>query len=131
VILDTNALSAWADGKAAIKPSLSSASKLVVPAVVLGEFDFGIRQSRHYRRYIDWLEKSLRNTEIAVVDEKTAKLYGDIRLALKKAGTPIPVNDAWIAASALQFDLPILSRDAHFDSVDGVSRIAWEGSSRH
>lgn len=125
MILDTNALSAWADGDEAIRPALSSAVKLVVPVVVLGEFDFGIRQSRHYRRYVEWLASSLRNVEVAVVDEETAKIYGEIRLALKKAGTPIPVNDAWIAASAVQFDLPVLSRDTHFDSVADVSRVAW------
>jgi len=125
VILDTNALSAWAEGNAAIRPLLSSAEKLVVPSIVLGEFDFGIRQSRHYRRYTEWLERSVRNTEVAVVDEETARIYGEIRLALKNTGTPIPVNDAWIAASALQFDLPILSRDAHFDSVVRVRRVAW------
>ena len=125
MILDTNALSAWADGDEVIRPALSSAAKLVVPSVVLGEFNFGIRQSRHYQRYIEWLERSMRNAEVAVVDEETAVIYGEIRLALKKAGTPIPVNDAWIAASALQFDLPILSRDAHFDSVVRVHRVAW------
>lgn len=125
MILDTNALSAWADGDEALRPVLASAIKLVVPVIVLGEFDFGIRQSRHYRRYVEWLANSLRNSEVAVIDEETAKVYGEIRLALKKAGTPIPVNDAWIAASALQWGLPILSRDTHFDSVACVSRVAW------
>ena len=125
MILDTNALSAWADGQPGIEPVLVSATKLVVPAVVLGEFDFGIRQSRHYRRYAMWLERSLRHAEIAVVDEETAKLYGEIRLALKKAGTPIPLNDAWIAAAAAQYQLPVLSRDAHFDAVRSVARVSW------
>ena len=125
MILDTNALSAWADGQPKIKPVLISATKLVVPAVVLGEFDFGIRQSRHYRHYTGWLERSLRHAEIAAVDEETAKLYGQIRLELKKAGTPIPLNDAWIAAAALQFELPVLSRDAHFDAVASITRVSW------
>ena len=125
MILDTNALSSWADGDAAIKPALLSAARLVVPGVVLGEFDFGIRQSRHYRRYTEWLARSLRDVEIALVDEATAGHYGEIRLSLKKAGTPIPVNDAWIAATAKQLDLSVLSRDAHFDSVESVQRVAW------
>lgn len=125
MILDTNALSAWADGQPEIKPVLVSATKLVVPAVVLGEFDFGIRQSRHYRRYTGWLERSLRHVEIAAVDEETAKLYGQIRLELKKAGTPIPLNDAWIAAAALQFQFPVVSRDAHFDAVASITRVPW------
>jgi tRNA(fMet)-specific endonuclease VapC len=58
VILDTNALSAWAEGSAAIRPLLSSAEKLVVPSVVLGEFDFGIRQSRHYRAMLSGWRKA-------------------------------------------------------------------------
>ena len=125
MILDTNALSAWADGQPEIKPMLVSATNLVVPAVVLGEFDFGIRQSRHYRRYTGWLERSLRYVEIAAVDEETAKIYGEIRLELKKAGTPIPLNDAWIAAAAAQYQLPVLSRDGHFDSVGRITCVAW------
>ena len=125
MILDTDALSAWADGQPEIKPMLVSATNLVVPAVVLGEFDFGIRQSRHYRRYSGWLERSLRYVEIAAVDEETAKIYGEIRLELKKAGTPIPLNDAWIAAAAAQYQHPVLSRDAHFDSVGMITRVAW------
>lgn len=125
MILDTNALSAWADGDQAIRPALLSATKLVVPAVVLGEFDFGIRQSRHFRRYTTWLENNLPYTEIAIVDEETARLYGEIRLLLKKAGTPVPVNDTWIAAAALQFDLPVLSRDGHFDAIKRIRRVMW------
>ncbi len=125
MILDTNALSAWADGDEAVKPALLSATKVVVPAVALGEFDFGIRQSRHHKRYADWLLHSLRHAEIAAVDEVTAKHYGEIRLALKKAGTPIPVNDTWIAALAVQLELPVLSRDTHFDAVKQIRRIAW------
>lgn len=125
MILDTNALSAWADGDPGIRPALLSAAKLVVPSVVLGEFDFGIRQSRHYKHYAGWLEESLQHTEIAVVDEGTARHYGEIRLALKKAGTPIPVNDSWIAAAAAQFRLPVLSRDTHFDAVKGLRRVSW------
>jgi len=125
VILDTNALSAWAEGNPAIEPHFRSAERLVVPSVVLGEFDFGIRQSRHRQRYEQWLKENLPFTEIAVVDEITAGHYGSIRLALKRSGKPIPVNDTWIAAVAVQYDLPVLSRDEHFDLVRNLLRISW------
>jgi tRNA(fMet)-specific endonuclease VapC len=59
MILDTNALSAWADGAAAVRPALSSAARLVVPAVALGEYLFGILQSRHRERYERWLAGNL------------------------------------------------------------------------
>ena len=125
MILDTNALSAWAEGIAAVELPLRSARRLVVPSVVLGEYYFGIRQSRHRRRYEDWLRRYLPAAEIATVTHATAGAYASIRLELKHAGTPIPANDAWIAALARRHDLPVLSNDAHFDVVEGVERIAF------
>ena len=57
--------------------------------------------------------------------ESTATVYAHVRTALKRLDTPIPANDAWIAAMALQHDLPILTRDEHFDAVPGVRRDSW------
>ena len=125
MILDTNALSAWAEGVPAVKASLRSAERLVVPSVVLGEYYFGIRQSRHRSRYEDWLRRYLPLAEIAAVNSATASAYADIRLGLKRSGSPIPQNDAWIAALARQHALPVLSNDAHFDAVTDVRRIAF------
>ena len=125
MILDTNALSAWADGHAAIEAPLRAADRLVVPSVVLGEYYFGIRQSRHRSRYQEWLARYLPLTEIAAVNAATADAYADIRLELKRLGAPIPSNDAWIAALARQHGLSVLSNDRHFDVVEGVRRIAF------
>lgn len=125
MILDTNALSAWAEGHAAVESPLRVAQRLVVPSVVLGEYYFGIRQSRHRNRYEDWLARYLPLTEIALVTSATADAYADIRLELRRRGTPIPPNDVWIAALARQHGLALLSNDGHFDTVDGVRRIGF------
>jgi len=125
VILDTNALSAWADGDQAIEPLLRTASRLVIPVVVIGEFEFGIRQSRHASRYAEWLNVNLDTVEVARIDRAIAAVYGAVRLELKQAGTPIPINDTWIAAVARHERLPIISRDGHLDAVRGVERISW------
>jgi len=125
VILDTNALSAWAEGRAAIASPLRAAHRLVVPSVVLGEYYFGIRRSRDRNHYQEWLARYLPLTEIAAVTATTADAYADIRLELKRLGTPIPPNDVWIAALARQHDLAVLSNDRHFDVVRGVRRIAF------
>lgn len=125
MILDTNALSAWAEGDRALEPVLRSASEVIVPVVVLGEFDYGIRQSRHYQRYTDWLDASLDAVEIAWIDRAVAHAYGAVRLELKQAGTPIPINDTWIAALARHRRLPVVSRDGHFDAVAGIQRVSW------
>lgn len=125
MILDTNALSAWAGGLAAVETSLRTALRLVVPSVVLGEYYFGIRQSRYRNRYEQWLRRYLPLAEIAVITSATAAAYADIRLELKRSGNPIPPNDLWIAALARQHTLPVLSNDTHFDVVEGVRRIAF------
>ena len=125
MILDTNALSAWAEGRTEIMAALRSAERLVVPSVVLGEYYFGIRQSRYRSRYEEWIARYLPLTEIAAVTSATADVYADIRVRLRRSGTPIPPNDVWIAALARQHDLPVLSNDRHLDTVDGVRRIAF------
>jgi len=120
LILDTNALSAWADGDPAVAPPLLAAEMLVV-----GEFEFGIRQSRHRSRYEAWLRRSLALAQIAVVNSRTARHYAEIRIERKTGGCPLPANDLWIAAIARQHDLPVLSRDGHFDRVAEITRIPF------
>jgi len=62
---------------------------------------------------------------LATVTDETAAVYAAVRVSLRQAGRPIPANDAWIAALALQHRLPILSRDEHFDAVPGLDRRDW------
>jgi tRNA(fMet)-specific endonuclease VapC len=125
LILDTNALSALADGNSAIELILNSADRLAVPVIVLGEFRYGIQQSRHRVQYEEWLLQALTRLQTVVVDEETADQYAQIRQHLKRIGRPIPSNDVWIASLARQHRMPILSRDAHFDWVTGLKRIVW------
>jgi len=125
VILDTNALSAMADGEKALQPVLQGASEVALPVIVLGEYRYGIGQSRNRKYYERWLTEYLPTFRILDVEEKTTAAYAAVRTELKKAGTPIPSNDVWIAAMCRQHSLPVLSRDLHFDSVAGLRRIAW------
>ncbi len=125
MILDTNALSAFIDGEPAVGVRLSVEAHVAVPVVVLGEFRYGISGSRHRGTYEQWLEDHLPEFEILAVTEPTTVTYARVRASLKKLGRPIPANDAWIAALALQHRLPVLSRDEHFDAVPGVRRETW------
>jgi predicted nucleic acid-binding protein len=125
MILDTNALSAWADGVAGLRSALSSASRVVVPSIVLGEYLFGILQSRYQRRYEQWLAAHLPGVELASIGYATAREYAGIRLELKQRATPIPANEVWIAALVRQHRLPLLSNDTHFDAVSGLQRIPF------
>lgn len=125
MILDTNALSAWADGDAVVEASARLSDRPVVPVVVLGEFLFGIRQSRYRSRYEDWLRRTLPLVRVAINDATTAESYATIRLELKASGRPIPANDLWIAAVSRQLRLPVLSRDTHFDAVRDLERVPF------
>jgi tRNA(fMet)-specific endonuclease VapC len=125
MILDTNALSAVADGDRAMEPILRKAAEVAVPVIVLGEYRYGTQQSRDRKRYEGWLAESIRSFRILDVNEETAVSYATLRSELKKAGTPIPSNDVWIAALCRQYSFPLLSRDRHFDLVRGIERIHW------
>jgi hypothetical protein len=63
--------------------------------------------------------------DLRLIEEETSEHYAQLRLALKRAGTPIPSNDLWIAALCRQHDFPVLSKDRHFDRVKGLRRVEW------
>ena len=125
MILDTNALSAFIDGEPAVGARLSAEAHVAIPVIVLGEFRYGISGSRHRGKYEQWLEDHIPDFDVLTVTESTALTYARVRASLKKIGRPIPANDAWIAALALEHRLPVLSRDEHFDAVPGLRRETW------
>lgn len=125
MILDTNALSAFVDGDPALGRAIRRQASLSIPVIVLGEFRYGIASSRHRRAYEDWLDEHLADFDVLPVTSQTTTFYATVRQSLKRLGKPVPANDAWIAALALEHGLPVVSRDAHFDAVPHVVRTAW------
>ena len=125
MILDTNALSAAAEEHPGVIGILAGAQQLALPVVVIGEYRYGIAQSRHRARYRRWLDGLVADCRVLDVDEQTTHHYAAISVELRQAGKPIPTNDLWIAALCRQHGLPLLSRDRHFDAVSGVQRLDW------
>lgn len=125
MILDTNALSAAAEDNPAIILILSAVEELALPVIVLGEYRYGIAQSRYSARYSRWLEALVVDCRVLEVSDETTHHYAAVSLELRQAGRPIPTNDLWIAALCRQYDLSILSRDRHFDLVPGIRRVDW------
>ena len=125
MILDTNALSAFVAGDEGVGDVLRRQARAAVPVIVLGEFRYGIAESRHRAAYEAWLASQLAHFDILAVTAETAVAYAALRVALRRSGHPIPANDGWIAALALQHKLPVLSRDRHFDVVPGLARTSW------
>ncbi|MBV8586680.1 MAG: PIN domain-containing protein, partial [Verrucomicrobia bacterium] len=120
-----NALSAWIDGDPDIEKVLLQTGILKLNSVSLGEYRFGILQSRNRTEYERALSLIEADVEILLIDRTTAVLYAQVRQELKTQGTPIPYHDIWIASLAKQHDLPIVSRDTHFDQVRGIRRVSW------
>jgi tRNA(fMet)-specific endonuclease VapC len=125
MILDTNALTGMADGDVQLEPHLKRADTIEIPAIVLGEYKFGIRQSTQRSRYERWLLKVIPYCRVLAVDTETTEHYAEVRDELRRSGRPIPSNDVWIAALVRQHALPLLSRDRHFDFVSGLTRVGW------
>jgi tRNA(fMet)-specific endonuclease VapC len=125
MILDTNALSAFADADEALLSVLDGTEELCLPVIVLGEYRYGISSSRYRARYQQWLARDLQLFRVLEIIESTTVYYATIRSLLKTQGTPIPANDCWIASLAKEHRLPVVSRDVHFDWVKGIRRIAW------
>lgn len=125
MILDTNAISALAEQNKALTEVVRVAPRIAVTIISLGEYAFGISQSRHRAELEAWLDALLLNVDVLLLEQKTLPFYAEVRKWLKVAGTPIPANDCWIAALAQQHRLPVISQDRHFDSVKGIQRIGW------
>ena len=124
-MLDTNALSAWADADAALFRVLPKDRLWHLPVVTLGEFLFGIRRSRERAKLERWVEEVKATSALAEIDADTAGHYADIREELRAAATPIPENDIWIAGLCRQHHLAVASRDGYFDKVRGLKRVPW------
>jgi len=125
MLLDTNALSALAAADESLIQAIEQVPRLCVTIISLGEYSYGISQSRHETELARWLDAFLQRADILYLGRETLPHYADVRRQLKKDGTPIPANDCWIAALAREHRLPVVSRDKHFDAVKGLQRISW------
>lgn len=121
-LLDTSAYSAFMRGHAEAKRALQEADEIYLTPVVLGELRAGFIRSRHRRKNEQELHRFLGSPRVNVltIDADTAERYAVILTTLRRAGTPIPTNDIWIAACAMQHGLRVLTTDAHYQKVSQV-----------
>jgi tRNA(fMet)-specific endonuclease VapC len=125
MILDTNAISAMAEGDIALEEVLPDVRSQFLPVICLGEYRSGIIESRARRELDRWLSMLAGSRRVLPIELETTLFYAEIVANLRQRGCMIPMNDVWIAALAQQHELPILSRDAHFDQVKDLRRVSW------
>jgi tRNA(fMet)-specific endonuclease VapC len=122
VCLDTNAYSRLMGGHAPLTQLLESAEEVLVPVTVLGElyagFEMGSKREANQRQLRDFL--SMPGVETTVLTDSIAERYGILVGQLLRQGTPIPTNDIWIAATALETGARLVTYDSHFKHVAGL-----------
>jgi tRNA(fMet)-specific endonuclease VapC len=96
-----------------------------IPSIAVGELFYGARKSSRVEENIRKIENFVGESAILSCDLETAKQYGIVKEFLRGKGRPIPENDIWIAALAIQHDLTLISRDSHFEGIDGLSIAVW------
>ena len=127
ILLDTNAYTAFLTGDERVLNALTEAETAFLSAIVIGELYAGFCGGNRLKENKALLARFLQKSNVRVLDvtAETGEVFGQIKNALQKAGTPIPLNDVWLAAQAMETGSVIVSSDAHFDHVSGLRRWIW------
>ena len=124
VAIDTNRLTDLLRGDARLAERLGACDEVWVPLMVLGEIKAGFQGGTQRHRNEALLQRFLGKATVSVLlpSRETAEHYARIFVQLKRAGTPVPDNDLWIAALALEHDLILITRDRHFERISQLPR---------
>ena len=125
IALDTSVAVRFLNGDAAIIERVLVLPEIILPTVVVGELLFGAENStrplQNLPRYLEFIAACA----VAPLGRETAAVYARARLALKRKGRPIPMNDVWISAQCLEHSWVLVTDDTDFDDVDGLILEHW------
>ena len=124
-LLDTNIIIALFANEVAVKSKLAQANEVSIPNIAVGELCYGARRSRRSKENLERIEQLIANITVIGCDTETARYYGEVKNKLRLKGRPLPENDIWIAALALQHNLTLVTRDAHFQEIENLQTVAW------
>jgi tRNA(fMet)-specific endonuclease VapC len=124
VVLDTNTYRAFMDGHDEAVAIVKGADQLLMPVPVLAELRYGFSKGTRGRQNEAVLDKFLdsKRVEVLVCDEQTSFFYAQLKMQLARQGTPIPINDVWIAALTLQYGGLLYTLDRDFDHIPQLGR---------
>jgi tRNA(fMet)-specific endonuclease VapC len=122
ILLDTSAYSAFLSGHAAVVESVRQADEIYLNPIILGEMLAGFRKGTHRSRNEEELSRFLGSPRVAILDldEESSERYATILDYLRKKGTPIATHDLWIAATAMQYGLRVVTLDSDFEKVPQI-----------
>ena len=125
VLLDTNIISALLKGDISVADEIDKSAKIYLSVTVVGELFYGAQHSIQIESNIKNIKKLISRYEVLIIDIETSAIYGKIKAILRKNGNPIPENDIWIAATAIQHKLDLSTRDNHFKQIQDLSLLNW------
>ena len=125
ILIDSNRFIDFCAGDKEVIDTFERAAILVIPFIVLAEIRVGAQLAKRGENQVRALSELLNQSGVRTVhsSDATAHHYASIFAQLRRKGTPIPANDIWIAALALEHNLILYSRDAHFDKIPSVPRV--------
>lgn len=124
-LLDSNIVIAALSSDPGVLGRIEDADECFVSSTILGELVYGALNSSNAEANTERLNRFVAAAGVLECDDRTAHVYGEIKFSLRRMGKPIPDNDIWIAASAQQYRLTLVSRDSHFDNVNGLELTRW------
>jgi tRNA(fMet)-specific endonuclease VapC len=124
-LLDTNILIAVLNNDAAVYRRLSSAPESLLSVISVGELLRGAYGSQRVEANLRRIRSMTARMVVISCTVETAEAYASIKQRLRSKGRPLPDNDIWIAASAQQHGLVLVSRDRHFHQIDGLTVEEW------
>ena len=124
-LLDTSIVVALLNNESVVQQRLASGVRVHVNAIVVGELMFGAEKSVRVVENVAKVSDFAKSVQVFEVSEATASLYGGLKQQLRTAGKPIPDNDLWIAATAIERHLVLVTRDKHFESIPGLTVETW------
>ena len=124
-LLDTNIIIGMFTGDRAIEEKIQSGNNWFLASPSVGELYYGAQKSDRVPENLHRINTFVEEHIFLSCDLETAQWYGIIKNQLRRKGRPIPNNDLWIAAIAMQHDLILVTRDSHFDEVDSLQTERW------
>ena len=126
VALDTNRIADQFRGDEGLAELLGTAEEVWIPLMVLGEIKAGFYGGTQHRRNEALLSRLLAKPTVGVLlpKQETAEQYSRLFVQLKRAGTPVPDNDLWIAALVLEHNLCLITRDVHFERIPQLTLVS-------
>jgi len=119
-LLDTNAVIALFAGEPAVVEMIAGKTAVFLCVPVVGELRYGALASARVEQNLARLDEFATAVAVLPCDTECAMFYSGVKFDLRKKGRPIPENDVWIAAIARQHKLSLISRDTHFQEIDGL-----------